>query len=183
MPASQPTEPQEIDALLARIALRDRSAFRTLYEQTAPKLLGICLRILGERAEAEDALQETFVKVWHKAESFDGGRARATTWLATIARNQAIDHLRARGTGGLPEPDGEAADPAGPERLAAAAHDHQRMQDCLEELEGMRRQVVRSTYLSGWTYQQAAEAFDVPLNTVKTWIRRSLAALRECVNR
>src|SRR3546814_82572 len=85
----------DVDALLARVARGDQPAFETLYRSTSGKLLGICLRVLSDRAEAEDVLQDVYVTVWNKASQFDASRARASTWLGTIARNRSIDRLRA----------------------------------------------------------------------------------------
>src|SRR6185312_7945643 len=83
------------EALLSQIALGNREAFEALYRATANKLFGICLRVLAERSEAEDALQDVFTTVWRKAAQFDATRASAATWLAMIARSKAIDRLRA----------------------------------------------------------------------------------------
>src|SRR5580698_1464062 len=89
------TNAMSLEALLAQVALGSRDAFDALYRSTANRLFGICLRVLAERSEAEDALQEVFTTVWRKATQFDATRASATAWLAMIARNKAIDRLRA----------------------------------------------------------------------------------------
>lgn len=87
---------EELSQLLARIALRDRAAFRTLHDACAPKLFGICLRLLRDRREAEDALQEIFVKIWHGADRFAATVGNPSAWLNAVARNHAIDRLRQR---------------------------------------------------------------------------------------
>lgn len=87
---------EEISALLGRVVLRDRDAFGRLYRQTSPKLFGVCLRILKDRSEAEEALQEIYVKVWQRADRFAPGQASPMSWLTAIARNHAIDLIRAR---------------------------------------------------------------------------------------
>ncbi len=175
----------EIAELIARTALQDRAAFRQLYERTSAKLFGICLRILDNRAEAEDVLQEVYVKVWNKADRFATGHASAIAWLAAIARNQAIDRVRAR----KPVSDDESVleqmashDPS-PEEAVISGSETRRIEACLEELDERHAAAVKRTYLAGWSYQQAADELAVPLNTVKTWIRRSLISLRECMNR
>ena len=175
----------EIERLISRVALGDREAFRTLYDRTSAKLFGICLRILNDRQEAEDVLQETYVKIWNKAASFASGRASPIAWLAAIARNQAIDRVRARKPLAEDEavletvPDGTPS----PEDVALSADENRRIADCLAELDVQHAAAVTRTYLSGWSYREAADELQVPLNTVKTWIRRSLLALRECMNR
>jgi RNA polymerase sigma-70 factor (ECF subfamily) len=176
---------REIEELLARVALRDRSAFRALYERTSAKLFGVCLRILNNRNDAEEVLQEAYVKVWEKSASYASSRAAGVTWLAAIARNQAIDRLRTRKAAAEPVDDAHDVPDDGPSPEAATlAHDDaRRIEHCLGELDPRHANAVTRTYLSGWTYQQAADELGVPLNTVKTWIRRSLLALRECMNR
>lgn len=175
----------DIANLIARTALGDRRAFSVLYDRTSAKLFGVCLRILRDRMQAEDALQEIYVKVWRKAASFNTSRAGAMTWLISIARNQAIDLLRARA------PLGEAIDVAqfvaddrpDPERLAISSEAGSRIGHCLGELAPERADAVRSAYVEGRSYKELADRHSVPLNTMKTWIRRGLQNLRECLER
>lgn len=169
--------------LLGRIAAQDREAFRALYAAASAKLFGTLLRILGNRSEAEDALQEVFTRVWLKAARFEPERGRAMTWLITIARNHAIDRLRAR-----PEPqDGEETDliadaRPGVEAGLIARGEARRVVDCLDRLEPDRAEAVRGAYLGGLSYQQLASRFGVPLNTMRTWLRRSLMRLKDCLD-
>ncbi len=176
---------EEIGLLISKVAMRDRDAFRMLYDRTSAKLFGVCLRILKDREEAEDVLQEVYVKVWNKADRFATGKASGIAWLAAIARNQAIDRYRARKPVALnvEEMDDVEDDMPSPEASTVAADERRRINLCLEELQPNHASVVKRTYLSGWSYQEAADELGVPLNTVKTWIRRSLLALRECMNR
>lgn len=176
---------EEIGLLISQVAMGDRDAFRLLYDRTSSKLFGVCLRILKDREEAEDVLQEVYVKIWNKADRYATGKASGIAWLAAIARNQAIDRYRARkpGTANMEEAgDVEDSRPS-PEASTVAADETRRINACLEELEPSQASVVKRTYLNGWSYQEAADELGVPLNTVKTWIRRSLLALRECMNR
>ena len=175
----------DISDLIARTALQDRAAFQALYQRTSAKLFGVCLRILNDRSEAEDVLQEVYVKVWNKADRFATGQASGIAWLAAIARNQSIDRLRARKPMSEPESVlGElASDDPSPEDAVISGSENQRIEGCLEELDERHAAAVKRTYLAGWSYQQAADELEVPLNTVKTWIRRSLLSLRECMNR
>ena len=99
----------QLAAALARVAGGDHAALRIVYQDTSAKLFGVCLRILKDRSEAEDVLQDVYVTVWRKAATFDPGRASPITWMVAIARNRAIDRLRARAAGGRLQPI-EAAD-------------------------------------------------------------------------
>lgn len=173
--------------LMHRIAGGDRDALRQLYEGTSAKLFGVCLRILGDREEAEDVLQDVYVTIWRRAERFDAGRAGVMAWTATIARNRAIDRLRARGPLAYAEPveDLEIADEsqAGAEALLSAADDRARLGACLDELDGRTQQVIRTAFFEGITYEALAQRTDTPLGTVKSWIRRGLARLKGCLER
>lgn len=171
--------------LLARVALGDRASFRTLYGRTSGKLFAVCLRILKDRSEAEDALQEVYVRVWRRSASFRRGQASPMTWLIAIARNHAIDRLRARiaPAGEIGEAL-ELADPApDPEANAVASGELARIAACMEELPAGRADAVGAAYMEGWSYQELAERFGVPLNTMRTWLHRSLKSLRECLER
>jgi len=180
---------EEIEALIARCALGDRAAFERLYALTSAKLFGICLRILPTRPEAEDAVQEVYVKVWKNAGRYRAGTYSPMTWLITIARNHAIDRLRARraqaaGQGaGIDEAEALPDAAPGPEALAVASSERARLVGCLDELPKDRADAVRLAYLHGETYADLAVRFDVPLNTMRTWLRRSLLKLRECLTR
>jgi RNA polymerase sigma-70 factor (ECF subfamily) len=175
----------DLEALLARCGLGDRRAFAALYAAMGAKLFGVALRILGNRAEAEEASQEAFVKIWHSAGRFRADRGSAAGWLVAIARNQAIDTLRARRAptrdiATMPElPDGAP----GPEARAAGADEWRRIAACLGELPDDRSAAVRAAYLEGFSYAELAERFAVPLNTMRTWLRRALITLRECMGR
>ena len=181
-----PLTPADIEALIARCALGERAALDELYRATSAKLFGICLRILSDHAAAEDVLQEVYVKVWHAADRYAVNGLSPISWLATIARNAAIDRLRQRisrreaGGDSIPERRDRAATP---EQAAVAAGEARRIAACMDELDAARRSAVRGAYLDGRTYAELAEAAGVPLNTMRTWLRRSLIALRECMAR
>ncbi|WP_296763497.1 sigma-70 family RNA polymerase sigma factor [Sediminimonas sp.] len=177
--------PEDIEMLLARLAVGDRAALDGLYRLTSAKLFGICLRVLSNRAEAEDALQEVYVKIWRGAGRYRANGLSPMTWLITVARNHCIDRLRARraASEGL-ETAAEQPDAApGPEALAIRSSERARLLDCLEELPEARAAAVRLAYLQGETYADLAARFEVPLNTMRTWLRRSLLTLRECLSR
>ena len=177
------TPSRDIAELIARCALRDRAAFRTLYERTSAKLFGVVLRILKDRAEAEEAIQEVYVKVWQRADRYVAGSTSPISWLVAVARNHALDILRAR------RPAAEDIDAAldiadpgpTPERAAAESEERARIEHCLGTLEADRADAVRGAYLDGYSYEELATRFAVPLNTMRTWLRRSLIKLRECL--
>src|SRR5882724_8752345 len=176
---------RELAAALVRVAGGDRAALRLVYQETSAKLFGVCLRILKDRSEAEDVLQDVYVTVWRKAASFDPGRASPITWMVAIARNRAIDRLRASAISRRMEPI-EAADavidpaPAAVERVELAQQ-HQRLAGCLEELEARHSAAIRAAFLDGSTYEELAARMSVPLGTMKSWIRRGLLKLRACL--
>ena len=172
---------------LKRAAQGEKAALETIYGATSAKLFGICLRILNDRQEAEDVLQEVYLSVWRKAGGFDPARASPITWLATLARNRSIDRLRAlRRTTGT-EPVDAALDIADPAPGAFAAlesrEDAARLADCMGELEERTAGVIRSAFFGGLTYSELAERSSVPLGTMKSWIRRGLMKLKECLQR
>ncbi len=171
--------------LIGRVAAQDRAAFRALYAATSAKLMGTLLRILGNRGEAEDALQEVYTRVWLRAARFDATRGRGMTWLIAIARNHAIDRLRQKGeVQGADEDAVDALPDESPtaERRLIAKGEAGRLADCFATLEPDRADAVRGAYLGGLSYQDLASRYDVPLNTMRTWLRRSLLKLRECLD-
>jgi RNA polymerase sigma-70 factor, ECF subfamily len=174
-----------LETILAQVALGNREAFDALYRDTASRLFGICLRVLAERTEAEDTLQDVFTTVWRKAAQFDATRASAMAWLAMIARNKAIDRLRsmpARQARAALELAQDIEDPsASPAQQAQAATDRERLERCLELLEPRRRSLVRAAFFDGSTYEELAARARAPLGSIKSWIRRSLLQLRQCL--
>jgi RNA polymerase sigma factor (sigma-70 family) len=177
----------QLAAALARVAAGDRTALRIVYQDTSAKLFGVCLRILNDRSEAEDVLQDVYVTVWRKAGSFDPARASPITWLVAIARNRAIDRLRSSAASRRSEPIESAEDvrddaPAALD-LVVAAEQQERLKACLGELEERHSAVIRSAFLDGVTYEQLAQRMEVPLGTMKSWIRRGLMKLRTCLER
>lgn len=175
---------EEVEGWIARIALGDRAALSHLYGATSAKLFGVTLRVLGDRPEAEDALQEVYVKVWHNAGRYSANGLSPMTWLITVARNHAVDRLRARAARRHDPIDEahEVADPApGPEAAAEASSMRGRVEACLAALDPDRADAVRRAYVHGEAYADLAHRYGVPLNTIRTWLRRSLLKLRECL--
>lgn len=177
--------PQDITKLIVRTSMKDRAAFDVLYRQTSAKLFGVCLRVLSDRSEAEEALQEVFVKIWTKADRFAVSDLSPISWLVAVARNHCIDRIRARKA---PAAELDAAmeiadDAPTPEAAAVAAGEGGRIYACLDELEKDRAAAVRGAYLHGDSYADLAARFNVPLNTMRTWLRRSLMKLKDCLER
>ena len=179
------TTRSDIEDMIARIALRDRDAFARLYDATSAKLLGVCLGVLKDRAQSEEVLQEVYLRVWHRAETYAVTGHSPMTWLITIARNKAIDRLRRNRVKTRPmEETAEIADSRpGPEAAAIARSEAARIGACMDELAPDRAEAVRRAYLIGDSYRELAAHFDVPLNTMRTWLRRSLMHLRACMSR
>lgn len=178
---------EEIERLIARVAMGDRRAFGGLYEKTSAKLFGIAVRVLRDDALAEEVLQEVFLRIWHRADSYKSNGYSPMTWLITITRNAAIDRLRkARRDGTATEPVEIAErlyDPApGPETQTVMRDEARALEACLDELDEGRAEMVRKAYLQGVTYAELSETTGVKLNTVRTWLRRSLLQLRECLS-
>jgi RNA polymerase sigma-70 factor (ECF subfamily) len=179
------THRTDIEELIGKVALGDRAALAALYDATSGKLFSVCLRVLKNRSEAEDTLQEVYLRIWAKADRYAVTGHSPMTWLITVARNLSIDRLRARGSGHVElDSVGELAEPRpGPEAASIAASDQRRISACFKELPADRADAVRAAYLDGATYQALADRFDVPLNTMRTWLRRSLLSLKECLSR
>jgi RNA polymerase sigma-70 factor (ECF subfamily) len=177
--------PDPVTALLLETAKGARSAFRDLYRLTAPKLMGVLFRILGTRAEAEDALQEVFTRVWLRAGRFDPARGSGLGWLVTMARNHAIDLIRMRREMVRDDEVMQALPDAAPraEQRLTAQGEARRITACFDGLETARAAAIKGAYLDGLSYQDLATRHDVPLNTMRTWLRRGLQALKECMEK
>lgn len=171
-------------AALSDVARQDRTALRQVYEMTSAKLFGICLRISNDRGAAEDILQDVYVKVWNRAGRFDADRASPITWLCAIARNTAIDWQRSAGrVATAPE---DAAYAVADDRMRADEYIEQDQQSaqihhCLSELEEKQGLAIRAAFFDGLTYADLAARMDVPLGTMKSWVRRGLQRLKLCL--
>jgi RNA polymerase sigma factor (sigma-70 family) len=185
MSVTTPTGGDDLNRLLQNTARNDQAAFAELYKRTSSKLFGVCLRMLRDRAEAEDVLQETYTTVWRRAASFDATRASAITWLVTLSRNKAIDRLRQHREELLDDPknlDVAVDEQPTPAADAETSQEYRRLQHCLDELEPQQQSSVREAFFSGATYNELAIRCKVPLGTMKSWIRRSLIQLRQCLD-
>jgi RNA polymerase sigma-70 factor (ECF subfamily) len=190
---------RRLEGLLSRVALGDRKAFAALYDDTRAYLFGVILRITVDRELAEDVLQEVFVNVWRAAQSFDGERSQPLTWLTSVARNRAIDSLRRRkaepttismdldgdeGEGGSESVVAGIADPgAGPLQQLEKAAEAQALTQCLQQLSREQQQCLALAYYRGLSHAETAEHLSLPLGTVKSWVRRALMAVKDCLTR
>ena len=175
---------QRLVQALVAVGDDDRAAFATLYQLTSAKLFGICLRICGERQAAEDVLSEVYLTIWRRAGAFEPGRASPISWLATIARNRAIDWVRANSRHRTAPADA-IADLADERPLASEAmladEQQQRLHLCLDQLDDRQRGAIRTAFFDGLTYAELATRQAVPLGTVKSWVRRGLMRLKDCL--
>ncbi len=188
----------DLAALLARVGLGDRAAFAALYRATAAHLFGVILRINPDRGQAEDSLQEIYVSLWRSAGGFDAARAQPMPWLTSIARNAATDSLRRRRarvqtvSSHVVAPDsGDEADLAelapsdepGPLELLQRAGERQQVTHCLAQLSAAQQQCIALAYYQGLSHTEVSAQLAQPVGTVKSWLRRALLALKDCLGR
>ncbi len=194
---------RDLAGLLARAGLGDRAAFARLYERSSAHLFAVILRINRDRSHAEDVLQEVFVKVWRHAESFDAAQSQPLTWLTSIARNHAIDGLRRQrvqpriqplpphggaGPGDAPPDESDPYDNVedtrpGPLELLSQASQARAITSCMQALNAQQRQCVALAFYNGLSHAEVAEQLRQPLGTVKSWVRRGLLTLKNCLQR
>ncbi len=172
----------DVDQWLSAVAGGDRAALRMVYDRLAMKLLGVAMRILGDRQDAEDVVQDVFVTLWQKAGEFQPARGGGEAWLVAIARNRAIDRLRARGRrqhaaveaiDQHPDPDARTDAPA------EAADAARSVAHALGHLDPRHAKVIRAAWLDGLSYAELAEREGVPVGTIKTWVFRGMRRMRE----
>lgn len=181
-------EPKQLAQWIADTAHGNQRSFQLLYSATAPHLYALLLRILKTQDRADDALQDAFVKVWQKAETYVPERGAPITWLLSIARYRALDMLRRRRPEvGLPEDPDMQALVLSDDNANGPALDNETMQSlnaiksCLKTLQTEQQQSLLLAYYQGMTHSEIAAKMDAPLGTVKSWVRRGLMRLRECL--
>lgn len=178
-----------LEPLLEATARGDQAAFAQLYARTSPQLFGLLLRMLQRRDWAEEALQDCYVRIWQKSESYSPGRGAPMAWMSTIARYRALDLLRMRRPeltesafdADAPSPLERADESESPEDRAAEREGLGRLEDCMQGLAEEQRQSVLLAYYEGYTHSELARRLKAPMGTVKSWVRRGLMQLRDCL--
>ncbi len=173
---------EETASLLHRCATGDRRAFRTLYDRWGSRMLGIAMRITRQSALAADATQEAFVQVWQQAGRFDPARGSAEAFLVTLVRYRALDIVRRRSreVDGYEPPEQADDSPDALSQLVTSA-EGAALHRCLGLLEPDRRKLIIMAFVDGLSHSELAARTGAPLGTLKSWIRRSLMSLRECL--
>lgn len=169
---------------LSRCARGDKAALRIIYEAEASTMLGIAMRILRRRDMAEEAVHDAFLRIHANAATFDPSRGSPKAWIYTIVRNRALNILRGEARTELVddfEPMALEDEGDNPEAIVARMSDARSLKRCLELLAPDRRKLIVLAYTHGLTHGEIAGKLGVPLGTVKSWIRRSLLSLRECL--
>ena len=177
---------EELIELLAAVAQGDVAAFEQFYGATRAKLYGVLLRILRRPELADEVMQEAYLKIWKAAGAFDPTLASPITWMVAMARNRAIDIVRKKPE--LSLEDGSealnvAADTPPPLARREMTEELKRLLSCLGKLDPEKQRIVLLAYYSGWSRDQLAKKLDIPVNTIKTWLRRSLLEIRGCMGK
>nr|WP_099558774.1 sigma-70 family RNA polymerase sigma factor [Hartmannibacter diazotrophicus] len=175
-----------LETALAACARGERAGLRHIYETEAPRLLAVAERILRRRELAEEAVQDGFIQIWSRADQYEPGRGSARGWIYAVVRNRSLNMLRDGRREDLVSDDRmEALQDGGQlEELLASWHRldrDSRLRECLAQLDEIRRRSILMAYVCGYTHGEIAGRLKLPLGTAKSWIRRGLSALRECM--
>lgn len=170
---------REVEHALAQVKLKHKPALAQLYDLTNAKLYGLILKIIPDEGLAADVLQEAYTKIWLNAEQYRADLGSAWSWLCQLTRNQAIDRIRQRQR--LNETDEQSAPEQFSADTAALWPEHVDLGRCLQAIRQEQQNVIVSSYVYGWSHAELVEKFDTPLGTLKSWIRRGLQELRECL--
>lgn len=182
--AAPPRSMGEIEQALLACASGDKSALRRIYDAESPRMLGVAQRLLKRRALAEEAVQDAFVLIWRHAARFDPARGAGLTWIYAILRNRSLSILRDERrteTSDTPIAEEMASEEDDPETVMSKLSDASALRACLETLPPQRRSLVLLAFVQGLTHGEIAGRLKMPMGTVKSWIRRSLISLRECL--
>jgi RNA polymerase sigma-70 factor (ECF subfamily) len=173
----------DLVAELGQVAGGDRDAFRRVYDQAGPRMFAICLRMMGSRDLAEDVMQEVFVRVWERSWQYDPGRGEAMAWLSTLTRNCALDRLRRTPRAHVAIDEGVTEEvEASLAQLQPEPNMGRDLRRCLMAMREDYRSAVVLAYVNGFTHDELAERLGKPVGTVKSWVRRGLGQLRECMD-
>ena len=189
--AASPDKSARMAALLARVAMGDQAAFGEFYEITSSHLYGVAVRILKDASAAEEILQEAYVNVWHHAGSYEVAKSQPMTWLTSIVRNRCLDQLRRRevDTVTLTSDDDDApeydlpSDAMTPAEMLIAGAEARSVRACVETLEAGPKQAIALAFYQGLSHSELAAHLHEPLGTVKSWVRRGLERIKNCLDR
>lgn len=168
----------QLSAALVRCAAGDRRALQMIYDSEAPRMIAVARRILFRHDLAEEAVHDAFVRIWHGARSFDPARGAALGWLYAVVRNRALSIHRSEHRYDSAE---DHAEEIAPEQAMSRLPETSALRKCLEAIERPRRDVVVLAYVYGMSHGELAGRLKVPLGTVKSWARRGLISLQECM--
>jgi RNA polymerase sigma-70 factor (ECF subfamily) len=180
------TSQDELMGLLLAVARKDRQAFQRLYEQISGRMYGLCLKLAKQQDLAEEAVQDAFVQIWHRASEYHNDRGAPLSWMMTIARYRTLDLMRsrkARATDGDEHLDKTEDHREGPLDNSLRSASAKALTGCIEELSDVQRDSILLSYYRGFTHDELAVALSSPVGTVKSWVRRGLMALKRCLER
>lgn len=180
------SEQADLLRLLGAVAQKDRQAFSRLYEKVAAPMFGLCQKLAGQQEMAEEALQDTFIRIWHHASEYHSERGSPMSWMMTIARYRTLDLMRARKVRQGPADeafDHMADERAGPLESTLQLDGSEALTGCLEELTQPQQDTILLSYYRGFTHEELSNCLSTPVGTVKSWIRRGLLALKRCLER
>lgn len=171
------------NSLMKNIASGDRRAFKNLYERYCPLMLAIAVRIVKRREVAEDIMQDVFVQVWLTANAFDNNLSSPKTWLSHLTRNKAIDWLRARDNQWQSEEEitAQQSELTGATDSAIQDDESRRLLHCMKHLPNNQQQSIALAWYQGLSHTDIAQYLNQPTGTIKSWIRRGLEHLKECI--
>jgi len=175
--------PQSLEVCLAAVARGDHAAFRAVYDQAAPAVLGIARRVLRDPAQSEEVMQEVLLEVWRTAARFDPSVGSATAWIMTVAHRRAVDRVRSEQRAAERELRAATASIAYDDVTEAVEStlDQERVRRCLDGLTDLQRESVTLAYYGGYSYREVAQLLGVAVGTVKTRMRDGLIRLRDCL--
>ncbi|MBQ0746033.1 MAG: sigma-70 family RNA polymerase sigma factor [Marinobacter sp.] len=180
------SEQDELMGLLIAVSREDRQAFQQLYEKISGRMFGLCLKLGSQQELAEEALQDAFIQIWHRAAEYHSDRGAPLSWMMTIARYRTLDLMRSRKakqTSGDSQLEHVEDQREGPLDVSLRSAGTAELTGCFDELSDVQRDSILLSYYRGFTHDEVSEALSSPIGTVKSWIRRGLMVLKRCLER